>query len=168
MAEVHIVFGPQAAGKSTYSRELAGLINGVRFSIDEWMHQLYGPDLPRPLDFRWIMERVKRCEAQIWRAAQDVANTGGNVVLDLGFMKAKSRADFESLAAQIGCLSKLHYLTAPREIRLSRVLLRNAEKGSTFSFEVTPTMFDVMEREFDVPDEAEMARSVVRHTHVTA
>jgi predicted kinase len=168
MAEVHLVFGPQGAGKSTYSRELANATNGVRFSIDDWMQQLYGADLQQPLDLRWIMERVKRCEVQIWRTAQDVAKSGGNVVLDLGFMKAQSRAEFESLAVQIGSSPTLHYLTAAREIRLSRVMMRNTAKDRTFSFEVTQAMFDAMEREFETPDEAEMARAVVLHTHAAA
>ena len=168
MGEVHLVFGPQGAGKSTYSRGLAASINGVRFSIDEWMHQLYGADLPRPLDFRWIMERVKRCEAQIWRTAQDVARNGGSVVLDLGFMKARNRAEFESLAAHAGVPCRLHYVTAPRDVRRNRVMARNAEKGETFSFEVTPVMFDVMEKEFEAPNDTELARAAVHQTHMGA
>lgn len=57
MGTIHLVFGPQGAGKSIYARELAGRTMGVRFSIDEWMGQLYGPDLPKPLNFSWIMEK---------------------------------------------------------------------------------------------------------------
>ena len=32
-AMVHIVYGPQGAGKSTYARQLATRLTGVRFSI---------------------------------------------------------------------------------------------------------------------------------------
>jgi len=62
MSKVHIVSGPQGAGKSTYSKKLSEEINGVHFSIDNWMWKLYGADLPEPMNFQWIMERVERCE----------------------------------------------------------------------------------------------------------
>ena len=46
MSTVHLVFGPQGAGKTTHARALAARIGGVRFSIDEWMAQLFAPDWP--------------------------------------------------------------------------------------------------------------------------
>lgn len=87
MATVHLVFGPQGAGKTTYSCQFADKSECALFSIDDWMGELYGPDLPKPMSFPWIMERVQRCERRIWSVASDVVQRGGNVVLDLGFMK---------------------------------------------------------------------------------
>ena len=58
IATVHIVFGSQGAGKTTYARQLASETKGTRFSIDEWMGELFGPDLPKPMSLPWIMERV--------------------------------------------------------------------------------------------------------------
>ena len=161
---VHIVFGPQGAGKSTYSRQLAGQHRAILFSIDEWMHQLYGPDLPRSLDFGWIMERVGRCEKRIWDTAAEIAGTGGNVVLDLGFMKIDSRTAFADLAESCSLLSQLHFVDAPHDIRRQRVLARNTEKGETFSFEVTPGMFDFMEKQFERPTEDELSKAIVSVT----
>ena len=165
MGTIHLVFGPQGAGKSTYSRQLATRIEGVRFSIDDWMGQLYGPDLPKPLNFSWIMERVQRCEQRIWVTATEVARTGGSVVLDLGFMKIKSRNSFLALAAADGHPTQLHFVSAPHDLRRSRVLTRNTERGETFSFEVTAPMFDFMEREFEPPTEQELASSTVFNSH---
>ncbi len=65
MGTIHLVFGPQGAGKSSYARQLATHIEGVRLSIDDWMIQLYGPDLPKPTNFAWVIERVRRCEQRI-------------------------------------------------------------------------------------------------------
>ena len=161
---VHIVFGPQGAGKSTYSRELADETRAVVFSIDEWMNQLYGPDLPKPLDFGWIMERVGRCEKRIWDTAAEVARTAGNVVLDLGFMKIDSRTEFANLAESCSLPSQLHFVDAPHDIRRQRVLARNTDKGETFSFEVTPGMFDFMEKQFERPTEAELSKAIVSVT----
>lgn len=168
MGVVHLVFGPQGAGKSTYSRTLSENTKGTRFSIDEWMVRLYGPDVPKPIDFGWIMARVKRCEAQIWSTASAVAANGGNVVLDLGFTKATSRAEFAGMAKEAGLECELYYLNAPHAIRRSRVLARNVEKGDTFSLEVTPMMFDFMEKQFDFPSDAELSDVIVINTHTEA
>ena len=100
MSKVHLVFGSQGAGKSTYAKKLAENINGVHLSIDEWMSELYGADLPKPMDLKWIMERVERCEKRIWTTAKQVSVCGGNVILDLGLMKVKNRDAFLNLAKE--------------------------------------------------------------------
>ena len=128
------------------------------------MNQLYGPDMPKPLNFTWIMERVRRCEDRIWRTASAFALTGGNVVLDLGFVKVENRTDFMNRAKTCGLSSQLHFIDAPDGVRRKRVLDRNTEKGETYSFEVTPGMFDFMEKEFERPTEAELTIASVTET----
>jgi predicted kinase len=163
MATIHMVFGPQGAGKSTYARQLAERVAGVRFSIDDWMGHLYGPDLPKPMDIAWIMQRVHRCEQRIWATAADVAARGSDVVLDLGFMKEANRTEFLSLAASNGLPTQLHLVDAPCDIRRRRVLARNQHKGETFSFEVTPAMFDFMEQQFEPATAVELESCKVFH-----
>ncbi len=111
------------------------------------------------------MERVQRCERQIWRTAEQIAKNGGSVVLDLGFMKERNRSTFAEQARDAGLSSKLHYVTAPHDIRRTRVMTRNAEKGETFSFEVSAAMFDFMEAEFEVPTKLELASATVFNSH---
>jgi predicted kinase len=161
MAVVHIVFGQQGAGKTSYSRKLADREQGVRFSIDDWMGELYNPDFPRPISFPWIMERVWRCERRIWAVASDVTQRGRNVILDLGFMKVDDRSRFIALAQAGNLAVRTHFVTAPLEIRRDRVLSRNVSKGDTFSFEVTPAMFDFMETQFELPTDSELSTCVV-------
>lgn len=55
----------------------------------------------------------------------------------------------------------MHFVDAPHDVRKARVLARNSEKGETFSFEVTPGMFDFMEQEFQRPTEAELSVAAV-------
>ena len=157
---VHIVFGMQGAGKTTYSRKLAGEIRATRFSIDDWMGELFGPDLPKPISLPWIMERVQRCERRIWSTASEIVECGGSAVLDLGFMKVSDRSRFVSLAEAKALPVQMHYVNAPHSLRRDRVLSRNAEKGETFAFEVTPAMFDFMEKQFESPTESELSKSV--------
>lgn len=162
---IHIVFGPQGAGKSTIARRLAQEVQGIRFAIDDWMHQLYGPDLPKPMNLAWIMERVQRCEKRIWQTASDAALIGTNIILDLGFMKKESRRAFRSLAENENLEVKFHFVDAPYEVRKERVLARNNAKGETFTFEVTAEMFDFMDNEFQVPEADELIMAVKYNTY---
>lgn len=168
LANVHLVFGPVGAGKSTYARALAARERGVRFAIDDWMHELFAPDPAPPMDFAWIMARVRRCEARIRATAADVLGTGTPVVLDLGFMKAADRATFAAWASALGHAARAHYVHAPTPVRASRVRARNAARGDTFSFEVTPPMFDFMEHWFEPPGAAELEAATVVDTSDTA
>jgi len=165
LGTLHLVFGPQGAGKSSYARQLATRFQGVRLSIDDWMGQLYGPDLPTPMNFAWIMERVQRCEKRIWATAAEIAGTGGHVVLDLGFMKVRKRTEFLALASAGEHPAQLHFVNAPLDVRRQRVLQRNIDKGDTYSFEVSAPMFDFMEREFEPPTALELASATVFHSH---
>ena len=164
MSKIHIVFGRQGAGKSSYSKELSRQIKGVHFSIDKWMWQLYGKDLPKSMNLKWIMERVERCEKQIWETTRQISGCGVEVILDLGFTKFKKRELFASLAAELHIPTQLHYVKAPHALRKKRVLKRNEEKGDTFAFEVTPGMFDFMEGEFEEPRSKELEGAIVMDT----
>ncbi len=164
MHNVHIVFGSQGAGKTTYSRLLADKENAIRFSIDEWMIELFGADLPKPMSFQWIMARVQRCEKRIWFLASEVVRRGGNVILDLGFMKIGDRKRFIALCEEKEFAVQLHYVTAAHGIRRSRVISRNSDRGETFAFEVSPAMFDFMETQFELPAESEISRCVTYNT----
>jgi len=165
MSIIHIVFGPQGAGKSTYSKKISKETNGVHLSIDDWMWKLYGEDLPKSMNLRWIMERVERCEKQIWSTSEKISKCGSVVILDLGFMKLAKRELFKSLAKDQNIPTQLHYIKAHHSIRRKRVLERNIKKGETFSFEVTSGMFDFMETEFQIPTEKELINAIIIDTN---
>lgn len=165
MSKIHIVFGPQGAGKSTYSKNLADELAGIHLSIDNWMWKLYGDDLPKSMNLKWIMERVERCEKQIWELSKDISNRNCDVILDLGFTKREKRKLFQKLAKEQNRDAQLHYVSAELSIRRKRVLDRNIKKGETFSFEVTPGMFDFMEGEFHKPTESELTNAIIIDTN---
>ena len=164
---IHLVFGPVGAGKSTHARALAERASAVRFALDDWMHELFAPDIVDLRDFGWIMARVKRCEQRIRAMALDVLRTGTPVVLDLGLMKAASRTASRAWAAEHGYALADHFVHAPAAVRAQRVRTRNEARGATFSFEVTPMMFEFMEGLFEPPVGIELAAATVIDTTPT-
>ncbi|WP_019012487.1 AAA family ATPase [Deinococcus aquatilis] len=157
---VHVIYGPQGAGKTTYARTLTTQTQGVRFSIDEWMVTLYGPDLPQPLDIAWVMARVARCHTQIWTVVQQLVTVHTPVILDLGFLTTDDRERARQLAIHCGAAPTFHLIDAPADLRRSRVLHRNEIQGETFALTVTPAMFDMMERVYQPPTASELAEAL--------
>jgi len=160
-ATLHVIFGPSGAGKSTYAKDLARRTPAVHFAIDEWMARLFAPDMPEPLEFEWMMERVERCEAQIWSTAAAAMAAGTSVVLDLGLMRRADRARVAEIAEACDLPLQFHFVTAPQEVRRARVLDRNQVRGETFSIEVTPDMFAFIEGVYEPPESDELAGCIV-------
>ncbi|HBN15944.1 MAG: hypothetical protein CMQ46_11790 [Gammaproteobacteria bacterium] len=156
MMKVILVCGPTGAGKTTYSIKLAEALGAVRFSIDPWMQNLYSKDM-KNLDYSWILERVERCYKQIWEVSEQVLQSGGSVIWDLGFAEKSQRDLFVGLAKGIGAAPEIHYLDAPVAQRKERVRMRNINKDpKLYSFEVSTFMFEFMEPKFEVPAENEL------------
>jgi predicted kinase len=156
---IHLVCGSTGAGKTTYANRLSGEVRGIVFSIDQWMTALFWMDSPSPIQAKWSMERVRRCNSQIWAVAAQVAARGTPCILDLGFTRLKERSEIARLARAAGLAVQLHVLDVPVEERWRRVQLRNAEKGEThqLQFAVTHEMFDFVETLWEPPDDREMA-----------
>jgi predicted kinase len=164
-AILHVIFGPSGAGKSTYAHSLARREPAVHFAIDDWMARLFAADMPDPIEFTWVMERVERCEAQIWSVAAGVMAAGTSVVLDLGLTRKGDRARVAEIAQACELPLQFHFVTAPRDIRRERVLSRNEVKGETFSMVVTPQMFDFMEGIYEAPDADELQGAIVSESN---
>lgn len=160
-ATLHVVFGPSGAGKSTYARALARREPAVHFAIDDWMARLFTPDMPEPIEYHWMMERVERCESQIWSTAAGVIAAGTSVVLDLGLLRRSDRARVAEIAQAVELPIQFHFVTAPAEVRRARVLERNEVRGETFAIGVTPEMFDFIEGVFEAPDASELQGTIV-------
>ncbi len=156
---IHLVCGSTGAGKTTYANRLNAEVGGVVFSIDQWMTALFWMDSPSPIEAAWSMERVRRCNGQIWTVAAQVAARGTPCILDLGFTRLKERSEIAARARATAFSVQLHVLDVPVTERWRRVQSRNAEKGETYQLEfaVTREMFDFVETLWEPPDEREMA-----------
>ena len=150
--DIHLITGGTGAGKTTYALWLADEIDGVRFSIDDWMTTLFWMDSPDPISFEWAMTRINRTETQMWDMAEQVLSRGTPVIFDLGFTKFAHREKFRALAKTRDITAKLHWVDITPEERWRRVEARNAEKGETFAMHVSEDMFAFMENEWESPE----------------
>lgn len=160
-ATLHAIFGPSGAGKTTYAHAFARRERAVAFILDEWMARLFAPDMPEPLEYEWMIQRVQRCEAQIWSTAAAVLATGTSVILDMGLMRRTDRDRVREIAEGAGLPLQFHYVTASPEVRRARVAERNVVRGENFAIKVTPDMFEFVEGIFEVPDAPELQGAIV-------
>ncbi|WP_309092602.1 ATP-binding protein [Phenylobacterium sp.] len=162
---LHAIFGPSGAGKTTYAHAFARREGAVAFILDEWMARLFAPDMPQPLEYEWMIERVQRCEAQIWSTAAAVLAAGKPVILDMGLMRKVDRDRVREIAEGAGLPLQFHYVTAPADIRRARVAERNVVRGENFAIEVTTDMFEFVEGVFEQPDAAELEGAIVSESN---
>ncbi|HEX3699631.1 MAG TPA: ATP-binding protein [Phenylobacterium sp.] len=160
-AILNVIFGPCGAGKTTYAHAFARNEGAVAFILDDWMARLFAPDMPEPLEYEWMLERVSRCEAQIWSTAAAVLAAGTSVVLDIGLMRRSDRARVAEIARGAGLPLRWHFVDAPQAVRRARVAERNTVRGESFAIEVTPDLFEFIEGVYEPPEPAELERAIV-------
>ncbi|MDP9035544.1 MAG: ATP-binding protein [Myxococcota bacterium] len=159
MATVHLICGSIGAGKTTYAIAVAERTRGIRFSIEEWMGNLFVADRPSEVDIGWAVERTARCERQMWAVADRVLALQLDVIFDLGLSRRDQRDRLRFRAARTGAEIKLHFLDVDRPTRQERVRRRN--KDGTGAFEVSDEMFDFMEGWFEPPADDELYGAMI-------
>jgi predicted kinase len=158
MPAVHMICGTLGAGKTTLARRLAGETGGIRFSLDEWIMQLFGTEVPEPMQFPWWHERAQRCSSQIWPLCTQLLSHELDVILDFGFALRQHRAEYLALAHAAGAQVKLYVVNADAELRRQRVRARNEQRRETFALTVTDGMFDGSETCWEPPTSDELAQ----------
>jgi hypothetical protein len=78
----------------------------------------------------------------------------------MGLSTRDQRERMRMLVAQTRAESKLHYLDVSVETRRARVLRRGTETRGQ-SFEISPPMFEAMERYFEAPTDDELYGAMI-------
>jgi predicted kinase len=160
-ATLNVIFGPCGAGKTTYAHAFARRERAMAFILDDWMARLFGPDMPDPIEYEWMLERVGRCETQIWSVAAAAIATGTSVILDIGLMRRADRDRVRQIAEATDLPLVFHFVDAPQEVRRVRVANRNVVKGESFAIEVTPDLFEFIEGVYEPPEPGELTGAVI-------
>jgi len=160
-ATLHAIFGPCGAGKTTYAHDFARRERAVAFILDDWMARLFAADMPEPIEYDWMIERVARCEAQIWSTAAATMAAGTSVILDIGLMRRDDRARVREIAGATGLPLQWHFVDAPQDVRRARVAGRNQIRGETFAIDVSPDMFDFIEGVYEPPEPGELDGAIL-------
>lgn len=158
---IHFIIGSTGAGKTTYALQLAEQRGAILFAIDDWMNTLFFPDIEGELSFDWSMERIERCEDQIWKSARQILAQGTEVILEVSLSTRALRDRQRLRAEESGVDYLIHYLDIDRQTRLERVMKRNIEKGETYRFEVDEGMFDFVEDMFEPPNPDELEGAII-------
>jgi predicted kinase len=155
---LYFICGSTGAGKTTYSKILARRVGALLFSLDEWMTTLFWVDSPQPPRAEWAIERVQRCQTQIWETALKATHLSVPCILDWGFSARAERAKYFSKGKDAGLSVELHVLDIPADQRWRRVQSRNCENSATnlLPFAVTREMFDFVEKMWEAPSAAEL------------
>ena len=155
-ATLNVIFGPCGAGNTTYAHAFARREKAVAFILDDWMARMFGPDMPEPLEYDWMLERVARCEAQIWAMAAGVLATGTAVILDIGLMRKADRERVREIAEATELPLQFHFVDAPQAVRDQDIV-----RGEGFAIEVTPDLFEFIEGVYEAPEPDELTGAVM-------
>jgi len=162
MAMIHLIEGPVGAGKSTYAMRLGLNLAAPRLDLDEWMVTLFRPDRPAADFMQWYVERKDRCLAQIWNVASEIIASGSDCVLELGLVGCGDRAAFYERVDAADFRLAVYVMHAPEETRRQRVRERNQRQSGTFKMAVPDEIFDIANRAWEPPDEAECEARRIR------
>lgn len=121
MPTIHLLHGLPGAGKTRYARTIERQLPAVRFTHDEWMVRLHGPN-PAEAMFRTWADQIT---GLIWIHAARVLAVDRDVILDFGFWTRASRDEARARASSLGIATTLHWVDCPVDLMLRRVLARN-------------------------------------------
>ncbi len=108
-ATVHLLCGLPGAGKTTLAHKMAAKHEAIRFTLDEWLADLYD----YPIFDEKRAEYAARCRERIWETAVQALTLGNDVVLDWSLWNRQQRADMLTKINAIGADHVLYYLNVP-------------------------------------------------------
>ena len=140
-----LLCGLPGSGKTTLAREIVEAYDAVLLNPDEWESAL---DVD-PFDEGF----QARLEAEFWELTQRLLVLGTSVVLDWGFWTRSERDEKREAARTLGVAVELHFLDAPFDELLGRVVARRAAGGIA----ITESHMKLYQDIFQPPTDDELA-----------
>ncbi len=152
-----LMVGLPGSGKTHRAQELAAEHGALRLTPGAWMLSIFGQDdrhQSRPDGKRWLLE------GRLVALALDVLRLGVSVVLDFGLWSRDERSALRWLAASVGASCQVVYLPVERDVQWSRIEARR-KSAPEQTFPMAEDELDGWKASFEVPDDGELAGSVV-------
>jgi predicted kinase len=148
VAELYVMVGLPAAGKTTVARRLEVERRALRFTPDEWMNPLFGES----------MADGKRnvLEGRMIATALSALRAGVDVVLDFGVWARDERTALRWLASTVGADCTLVYLEIDEGEQRDRIGRRFATAPES-TFPMTDADLVEYRRTFQAPEEDELS-----------
>lgn len=127
MAEVIILCGKVAAGKTTYAKQLARSLPSVILSIDDLVVSLRD-HCEGPRQLRELEGKIRAYDGSL---AKQLVPQGITCIIDHGHWTRDSRRQIIDVCRADGLPYRLVWLTCPRGIRLQRLKQRNEQVRSS-------------------------------------
>ena len=127
MAEVIILCGKVAAGKTTYAKQLARSLPSVILSIDDLVVSLRD-HCEGPRQLRELEGMIRAYDGSL---AKQLVPQGITCIIDHGHWTRDSRRQIIDACRADGLPYRLVWLTCPRRIRLQRLKQRNEQVRSS-------------------------------------
>lgn len=156
-ANLHLLCGKIAAGKSTLARRLAEAPATLLVSQDDWLPRLYPGEIATLEDYVRCSGRLREAMAPHLAA---ILKAGLSIVLDFPANTVATRAWMREMFEAAGADHRLHLLEAPDALCKSRLAERNA--AGEHPYRSSEEIFEIFTRHF-VPPSADEGFEVVLH-----
>src|SRR5579872_2914462 len=103
MPTLILICGLPGAGKTTLAKKLEQEIPALRLCPDEWIIDIYGPDIDRAT----LDAARDPVEAALWKLAERALILGLNVIVEYGFWAREERESFRARAETVGAMVEL-------------------------------------------------------------
>jgi predicted kinase len=142
---LHVVVGLPGAGKTTLAKRLEAELPALRLTPDEWMVPLFGESEAGG--------KRDAVEGLLIGVAMRSLRLGVDVVLDFGVWSRDERTGLRHLAADVGSVTRLHYLSVEPEEQWRRLAARDDPR----SFRIARAEMDGYATLFETPTVEELA-----------
>lgn len=150
-ATLHLVCGKMAAGKSTYSKQLAQSKSLIYLSEDDLLADLFQGEIK---DVASYIEKSRKLKLALKPVILQMLEHGNSLILDFPANTVAQRSWLLGVALEAKAHHVLHFIDLPDSICKEQLLKRASEHPERAATD-TPEMFEAITKFFEPPTKEE-------------